>query len=76
MQFYKIASFEMIDLDFLRHVAAKQKPMIVSTGMATLAEIKEAVEAIYETGNRQLALLKCSSAYPAVSEQMHLSTIR
>ena len=76
MQFYKIASFEMIDLDFLRHVAAKQKPMIVSTGMATLAEIKEAVNAIYETGNRQLALLKCSSAYPAVSEQMHLSTIR
>lgn len=76
MQFYKIASFEMIDLDFLRHVAAKQKPMIVSTGMATLAEIKEAVAAIYETGNRQLALLKCSSAYPAVSEQMHLSTIR
>ena len=66
----------MIDLDFLRHVASKQKPMIVSTGMATLAEIKEAVAAIYETGNRQLALLKCSSAYPAVSEQMHLSTIR
>ncbi|MBE5879413.1 MAG: pseudaminic acid synthase [Lachnospiraceae bacterium] len=76
LQFYKIASFEMIDLDFLRHVAAKKKPMIVSTGMATLEEIKEAVAAIYETGNRQLALLKCSSAYPAVSEQMHLSTIR
>lgn len=75
MEFYKIASFEMIDLDFLRHVAAKQKPMIVSTGMATLEEIKEAVAAIYETGNHQLALLKCSSAYPAVSDQMHLASI-
>lgn len=76
MEFYKIASFEMIDLDFLRHVAAKQKPMIVSTGMATLEEMKEAVSAIYETGNHQLALLKCSSAYPAVSDQMNLKTIQ
>lgn len=76
MEFYKIASFEMIDLDFLKHVAAKQKPMIVSTGMATLEEMKEAVNAIYETGNHQLALLKCSSAYPAVSDQMNLKTIQ
>lgn len=76
MEFYKIASFEMIDLDFLRHVAAKQKPMIVSTGMSTLEEMKEAVNAIYETGNHQLALLKCSSAYPAVSDEMNLKTIR
>ena len=76
MEFYKIASFEMIDLDFLRHVAAKQKPMIVSTGMSTLEEMKEAVEAIYETGNHQLALLKCSSAYPAVSDEMNLKTIQ
>lgn len=76
MEFYKIASFEMIDLDFLRHVAAKQKPMIVSTGMSTLEEMKEAVNAIYETGNHQLALLKCSSAYPAVSDEMNLKTIQ
>ncbi len=76
MEFYKIASFEMIDLDFLRHVAAKQKPMIVSTGMATLEEMKEAVNAIYETGNHQLALLKCSSAYPAISDEMNLKTIQ
>lgn len=75
MTFYKIASFEMIDLDFLRHVASKGKPMIVSTGMATLEEIKEAVEAIYSTGNKQLALLKCSSAYPAISDQMNLACI-
>ena len=76
MEFYKIASFEMIDLDFLRHVAAKQKPMIVSTGMSTLEEMKEAVNAIYETGNHQLALLKCSSAYPAISDEMNLKTIQ
>ncbi len=76
MEFYKIASFEMIDLDFLRHVAAKQKPMIVSTGMSTLEEMKEAVNAVYETGNHQLALLKCSSAYPAVSDEMNLKTIQ
>ncbi len=76
MDFYKIASFEVIDLDFLKYVASKQKPMIVSTGMASLEEIKEAVEAIYATGNRQLALLKCSSAYPAVSAEMNLATIQ
>lgn len=76
MEFYKIASFEMIDLDFLRHVASKQKPMIVSTGMSTLEEMKEAVKAIYETGNHQLALLKCSSAYPAISDEMNLKTIQ
>lgn len=75
MEFYKIASFEMIDLPFLRAVASKGKPMIVSTGMATIEEIKEAVNAIYETGNHELALLKCSSAYPAVSDQMNLSCI-
>lgn len=75
MSFYKIASFEMIDLPLLRYVASKGKPIIMSTGMGSLEEIKEAVEAVYETGNHQLALLKCSSAYPAVWEDMHLQTI-
>lgn len=75
MSFYKIASFEMIDLPLLRYVASKGKPIIMSTGMGSLEEIKEAVEAVYETGNQQLALLKCSSAYPAVWEDMHLQTI-
>ncbi len=75
MEFYKIASFEMIDLPLLRYVASKGKPIIMSTGMGSLEEIREAVEAIYETGNTQLALLKCSSAYPAISEDMHLRTI-
>lgn len=75
MEFYKIASFEMIDLPLLRYIASKGKPIIMSTGMGSLEEIKEAVEAIHEMGNTQLALLKCSSAYPAISEDMHLRTI-
>lgn len=73
--FYKIASFELVDLPFLSYVASKGKPIIMSTGMATLEEIEESVNTIYGTGNRQLALLKCSSAYPADPAQMNLRTI-
>ena len=73
--FYKIASFEMIDLPLLQYVASKGKPIIMSTGMGSIEEIEEAVEAIYKTGNKQLALLKCSSAYPAKVEEMNLATI-
>lgn len=76
MAFYKIASFEMIDLPLLKYVASKGKPIIMSTGMATKEEIKEAINAIYETGNTQVAIMKCSSAYPAVTEDMNLVTIR
>lgn len=73
--FYKIASFELVDLPFLSYVASKGKPIIMSTGMATLEEIEESVNTIYDAGNRQLALLKCSSAYPADPAQMNLRTI-
>ena len=76
LEFYKIASFEMVDLPLIRYIAKQGKPIIMSTGMATIEEIQEAVDAVYETGNQQLILLKCSSAYPAVPEDMHLSTIR
>ncbi len=75
LEFYKIASFEMIDLPLLSYVASKGKPVIMSTGMATLEEIKEAVDTVFQTGNRKLALLKCSSAYPADPAQMCLRTI-
>lgn len=75
LEFYKIASFEMVDLPLISYVASKGKPIIMSTGMATLEEIREAVEAVQETGNTQLALLKCSSAYPADPADMHLKTI-
>lgn len=75
VEFYKIASFELVDLPLIAYVAAKGKPMILSTGMATVEEINEAVEIIKQTGNENYALLKCSSAYPAVSEDMNLNTI-
>ncbi|MDE7201148.1 MAG: pseudaminic acid synthase [Lachnospiraceae bacterium] len=74
--FYKIASFELVDIPLLEYIASKKKPIIMSTAMGTLEEINEAVAAIYRTGNKQLALMKCSSAYPAKSEEMNLSTIR
>ena len=75
VDFYKIASFEMVDLPLLRYIASKGKPIIMSTGMGSKEEIAEALEAIHEMGNDQVAILKCSSAYPAISDDMHLKTI-
>ena len=72
---YKVASFENVDLPLLRRIAQTSKPVIMSTGMATLAEIDEAVRTIRGVGSRQLALLKCTSAYPAPPEEMNLHTI-
>jgi len=72
---YKIASFEIVDLALIERVARTGKPIIMSTGMATLAEIDEAVDTIRETGNNQIVLLKCTSAYPASYEEMNLNTI-
>ncbi|MDD3206828.1 MAG: pseudaminic acid synthase [Lachnospiraceae bacterium] len=74
MDFYKIASFELVDLPLIDYVASKGKPIIMSTGMANIGEIQEAVATIQKHHN-QLALLKCSSAYPALSSQMNLKTI-
>jgi pseudaminic acid synthase len=72
---YKIASFELVDLPLLRRVAQTRKPIIMSTGMATLSEIDEAVQTVRGGGGSQLALLKCTSAYPAPPEEMNLQTI-
>ena len=75
MEFYKIASFELVDIPFVEYVAAKGKPMIVSTGMGTIEEIEDVKKAVYGQGNEQLILLKCSSAYPANPAEMNLRTI-
>jgi len=72
---HKIASFELVDLPLIRYVAQTRKPIIMSTGMATLAEIDEAVRTAREAGGDQIALLKCNSCYPAPVAEMHLRTI-
>jgi len=75
VQCYKIASFENIDLPLIRKAAATGKPLIVSTGMASLAELDEMVRAAREAGCEHLVLLKCTSSYPATPEDSHLATI-
>ncbi len=72
---HKVASFEMVDLPLLRKIGATGKPVIMSTGMATLAEISEAVSTLRQAGTDQLVLLKCTSAYPASPDEMDLATI-
>jgi pseudaminic acid synthase len=72
---YKVASFEIVDLPLIRRIAQTGKPIIMSTGMATLSEIDEAVHTARQAGATQIALLKCTSAYPAPPEEMKLRTI-
>ncbi|HEX2852290.1 MAG TPA: pseudaminic acid synthase [Opitutaceae bacterium] len=72
---YKIASFENTDLPLIRLVAATGKPLIISTGMASLEELEETVVAAREAGCRQLVLLKCTSTYPASAEHTNILTI-
>ena len=75
MPMYKIASPEIIDLPFVRRVAQTGKPIIMSTGNATLAQINEAVAIMIEEGVKELAILKCTSEYPASPKDINLSTI-
>lgn len=73
---YKVASFELVDIPLIQKIAGTGKPVIMSTGMANMEEITEAVAAVHATGNKQLVLLKCTSAYPSPPESMNLETIR
>ncbi len=72
---FKVASFELVDLPLIRRMAATGRPLIMSTGMATEAEIDEAVGAARDTGATQIALLKCTSAYPSPPEAVNLRAI-
>ncbi len=73
---HKIASFELVDLPLIEYAAKTGKPLIMSTGMATKAEIKEAVDVARKAGAKDITLLKCVSSYPAEPREMNLLTLR
>ena len=73
--FYKIASFENIDLPLIKKVAQTRKPIIISTGMASVSEIEEAVQTCRDNGCNDIVLLKCTSSYPATPESTNINTI-
>lgn len=73
---YKIASFEITDIPLIEYVAAKKKPIIISTGIATISDIKEAVNTCRKVDNNQIILLKCTSVYPTPLEEVNLITIQ
>jgi len=73
---YKIASFEITDIPLIELVASKGKPVIISTGIAEINDIKSAIEACKKKGNNDIALLKCTSSYPAPIEEANLNMIK
>jgi pseudaminic acid synthase len=72
---HKIASFELVDLPLIEYTAKTKKPLIISTGMGSMEEIKEAVDTVKKTGVKDLTLLKCVSSYPAEPEEINLKTL-
>lgn len=75
VDFIKIASFDLNNFPFLKYAASKGKPIVLSTGLGTLQEIEEAIETIFSTGNKYLALLHCAAAYPPKDENINLNNI-
>ena len=75
MPAYKIASFEITDIPLIEYVASKRKPIIISTGIASIEDIELAVQTCLDVGNDQIALLKCTSSYPAPLDEINLNTI-
>ncbi len=71
----KLASFELVDLHLIAHAAKQQKPLILSTGLADMGEIEDAVRVVFDTGNRELILLQCASVYPAPAHIMNLKAM-
>jgi len=72
---YKIASFEAIDINLIKYAASKNKPMIISTGITSLDEVQDIIDACHFVNNKDITLLKCTSSYPAKIEDMNLITI-
>lgn len=72
---YKIASFEITDVNLIQYAASKGKPMVISTGVATMEDIELAIKSCYDVGNYDVTLLKCVSAYPAPLEKVNLRTM-
>ena len=72
---YKVASFEMTDIPLIKKIASTKKPMIISTGMASIAELDDTVRAAREAGCKNLILLKCTSTYPATANNTNILTI-
>jgi len=72
---YKIASFEINDIPFIEYIASKKKPIIISTGIARMSDIQDALDACKRMGNENVVLLKCTSSYPAPIEEINLKTI-
>jgi pseudaminic acid synthase len=73
---YKIASFEITDIPLIEYVASKGKPVIISTGIATHEDIELALDACYRMGNKEVALLKCTSSYPAPIEEANMIMVK
>lgn len=76
VKMFKIASMDLVNIPLIKYIAQKGKPIILSTGMSTLGQIEEAVDAVVQTGNPNLVLLHCVSSYPAAAEEMNLKVIK